>query len=170
MKWLGACIILIASFWIGLEQSRKLSERPRQLRMLKSALKSFEAEIVFGYTPLHESSRKLSERLPSPIADIFSSFAVLLTTSEMDAKEAWKQSVAAVWPRTALKPSEYDILVEFGETLGRYDRQTEQKHILLALTHIERCEEEAIEKQRRYESMLKSLSVLGGLLLILLLF
>ena len=44
---------------------------------------------------------------------------------------------------TSLKRSEYEILVQFGETLGKHDRMTEQKQIILTLTHLEREEEDA---------------------------
>ncbi|KKB42949.1 stage III sporulation protein SpoIIIAB [Bacillus thermotolerans] len=170
MKWLGILLILTASFWIGMEQSRKLSDRTKQIRLLRTALQSLEAEIVHGFTPLHESARKLSERLPQPLSELFASFSELLMSTEWDAKEAWKASLNQVWPRTALTQNEWNILIDFGETVGKYDRLTEQKQIAIAMSHLEHQEEEAREKQRRYGHMIRSLSWLGGLLIVLLLF
>ncbi|HEY9577542.1 MAG TPA: stage III sporulation protein SpoIIIAB [Pseudobacillus sp.] len=170
MKWVGALLILFTSFWIGMEQSKKLSDRPKQIRLIRSALQSLEAEIVYGFTPLHESARKLSERLPPPINELFALFSELLTSTELDAREAWKKSLTKVWPNTALMESERSILLEFGETVGKHDRKTEQKQILVTLKHLERQEEEAYEKQKRYGKMLRSLSLMGGLLIVLLLF
>ncbi|OCA92637.1 stage III sporulation protein SpoIIIAB [Pseudobacillus wudalianchiensis] len=170
MKWIGALLILFSSFCIGMEQSKKLGDRPKQIRFIRSALQTLEAEIVYGFTPLHESARKLSERLPPPINELFALFSELLTSTELDAKEAWKKSLAAIWPKTALMESERAILLEFGETVGKHDRKTEQKQILVTLKHLERQEEEAYEKQKRYGKMLRSLSVMGGLLIVLLLF
>ncbi|WP_203361786.1 stage III sporulation protein SpoIIIAB [Bacillus sp. REN10] len=169
MKWIGALFILFGSFWIGTEQGRKLSERTKQIRLLKSALQALEAEIVYGHTPLHESARKLSERLPPPIASLFSSFAHLLTTTEMDAPSAWRQSLNAIWPYTELKEEERSILLEFGDTVGKHDRLTEQKQILLTLTHLARQEQEAAEKYKQYGKLYRNLSVIGGLFIVLLL-
>jgi stage III sporulation protein AB len=59
---------------------------------------------------------------------------------------------------------------QFGETLGRHDRMSQQKHIMLTLTHLEREEADAIQAQATYEKMTKSLGFLSGLLLIILLF
>ncbi|KIL75264.1 stage III sporulation protein SpoIIIAB [Bacillus badius] len=170
MKWLGALLILFASVWLGAEQSKKLSDRPKQIRFIRSALQTLEAEIVYGLTPLHESARKLSERLPPPVSELFALFSELLTSTELDASEAWKRSLAKVWPRTALMESERAILLEFGETVGKHDRLTEQKQILVTLKHLERQEEEACEKQKKYGKMMRSLSLMGGLLIVLLLF
>ncbi|WP_335870652.1 stage III sporulation protein SpoIIIAB [Bacillus sp. 2205SS5-2] len=169
IKLIGAVFILLATSWAGFEAAKYLSERPRQLRILKVALQSLEAEIMFGHTPLHEAARKLSKQLQKPISWLFESFAERLTSRETTVRDAWEESLDEVWKFTAFKRGEYEVMKQFGENLGRYDLQTQQKHILLALTHLEREEEEARDKQQRYEKMAKSLGVLSGLLLIILL-
>ena len=57
---------------------------------------------------------------------------------------------------------------QFGETLGRHDRISQQKQIMLTLTHLEREEADARDKQKKYEKMVKSLGFFSGLLLIIL--
>jgi stage III sporulation protein AB len=70
---------------------------------------------------------------------------------------------------TALKQGEFEIMKQFGETLGRHDRYSQQKQIMLTLSHLEREERDACERQAKYERMVKSLGFLSGLLLIILL-
>jgi stage III sporulation protein AB len=137
--------------------------------MLKSALQSLEAEIMFGHTPLHEASRRLSTQIPRPLSWFFESFAKKLTQTETTVKEAWEESLKEVWRLTALKQGEFEIMKQFGETLGRHDRYSQQKQIMLTLSHLEREEEDARERQAKYEKMVKSLGFLSGLLLIILL-
>ena len=57
---------------------------------------------------------------------------------------------------------------QFGETLGRHDRFPAKTN-MLTLTHLEREETEARDKQMKYEKMVKSIGFLSGLLLIILL-
>ncbi|MGX1824532.1 stage III sporulation protein SpoIIIAB, partial [Heyndrickxia sporothermodurans] len=166
---IGAIFIILSTTWAGFELSRHLSERPKQLRMLRTALQSLEAEIMYGHTPLHEASRKLAAQLPKPISIIFERFSQKLTTMETTVKIAWEESLQEIWKITALKKSEYEILIQFGETLGKHDRATEQKQIILTLTHLEREESEARDKQQKYEKMMKSLGFLSGLLIVILL-
>ena len=71
--------------------------------------------------------------------------------------------------KDSFKKHEFEIMKQFGETLGRHDRFSQQKHILLTLTHLEREETEASDKQAKYEKMVKSVGFLSGLLLIILL-
>lgn len=70
-KIIGAAIIIIATTWAGFEAAKKLSMRPRQLRQLKVAMQSLEAEIMYGHTPLKEAARKLSKQMAKPLS-IFS--------------------------------------------------------------------------------------------------
>jgi len=169
IKIIGAVFILIATTWTGFEAARHLSERPRQLRQLKSALQSLEAEIMYGHTPLHEASRRLAAQLTKPLSWFFEGFSNRLMSSETTVKAAWEESLKEVWKLTALKQGELEILKQFGETLGRHDRTSQQKHIQLAITHLEREEADACDKQIKYERMVKSLGFLSGLLLVILL-
>ncbi|WP_204524712.1 stage III sporulation protein SpoIIIAB [Litchfieldia alkalitelluris] len=169
MKILGAIFILAASTWIGFEISKHLNERPRQLRYLRTALKSLEAEIMYGHIPLDEAASNLSRQVPKPLSWFFDVFSKKLRSGELMVRTAWEDSMNDIWKLTAFKQGEYEILKQFGETLGQSDRVSQQKHILLALTHLEREEYDAREKQAKYEKMIKSLGFLSGLLLIILL-
>jgi len=169
MKIIGAIFIIIATTWAGFEVARHLNERPRQLRQLKSALQSLEAEIMYGHTPLHEAARRLSTQFTKPISTFFASFGKRLTNSETTVKDAWEESLKEVWKLTAFKQGEFEIMKQFGETLGRHDRHSQQKQIRLTLAHLEREEADAYDRQAKYEKMVKSLGFLSGLLLIILL-
>ncbi|MCZ0754665.1 stage III sporulation protein SpoIIIAB [Anoxybacillus sp. J5B_2022] len=169
MKWFGALLILLATTWSGFEASRQLSERPRQLRQLKIALQALEAEIMYGHTPLAEAALHLARQLAFPFSRFFERFAEKLQTGETSVHEAWEDSLRAIWRATALKQGEFEVMKQFGETLGQYDRVAQQKQIALALVHLDREEQDALEKKARYEKMAKSLGFLVGLLLIILL-
>ena len=169
IKIVGAILILFATTWTGFEVAKQLTERPRQLRALKTALQSLEAEIMYGHTPLHEAARRLSQQLPSPINGFFNKFGNKLTESETTVRDAWEESLKEIWGKTALKKGEFEIMKQFGETLGRHDRVSQQKQIMLTLTHLEREENEARDRQNKYEKMVKNIGFLTGLLLIILL-
>jgi stage III sporulation protein AB len=168
IKLIGAILIITATTWTGFEASRHLSERPKQLRLLRSALQSLEAEIMYGHTPLHEAARRLAEQLSKPLSSFFAEFSTKLTETETTAREAWEASLKEIWKQTALKQREFEIMKQFGETLGRHDRMSQQKQIMLTLTHLESEEADARDKQMKYEKMVKSLGFLAGLLLTIL--
>jgi stage III sporulation protein AB len=166
---MGAIFIIIATTWAGFEAAKHLSARTRQLRQLKVALQSLEAEIMYGHTSLIVASQNISKQLPNPLSQLFETFAAKLIKGHTSVKGAWEESLEDVWRFTAFKQGEYEVLKQFGETLGQHDRISQQKHIKLALSHLEREEADAIDRQNRYERMMKSLGVLTGLLLVILL-
>ncbi|MBM6617329.1 stage III sporulation protein SpoIIIAB [Bacillus suaedaesalsae] len=169
MKLLGAIIILIVTTWTGFEAAKHLSERPRQIRQLKVALQSLEAEIMYGHLPLFDACMNISKQMKKPLSWFFEDFAKRLKNGEQSVREAWNESLEDVKRFTAFKQGEIEVLQQFGETLGQHDRISQQKHILLTLTHLEREELDAQDKQTKYEKMIKSLGFLSGLLLIVLL-
>ena len=71
IKLIGAAIIMLATTWAGFEAAEKSVRRPRQLRQLKVALQSLEAEIMYGHTPLKEAAQKLQKQLPKPLNQLF---------------------------------------------------------------------------------------------------
>ncbi|UOY89772.1 stage III sporulation protein SpoIIIAB [Bacillus glycinifermentans] len=169
LKLFGAVLILAAATWIGFEMAKPFSERPKQIRQLLAALQSLEAEIMYGHTPLRLASKHIAEQLSEPVSSLFETFSHKLGEGTASAGAAWEDSLRKVWPETALKTKEFDILRQFGETLGRHDLVSQQKHIKLALTHLETEEAEANLAQAKNEKMVKSLGFLSGLLLVLLL-
>ncbi|MGC4376515.1 stage III sporulation protein SpoIIIAB [Fictibacillus sp. Mic-4] len=169
MNWLGAICILAASTWMGFELAKKVTDRTKQLRNFKVALQSLEAEIMYGLIPLDEAFLHLSEQLHGPTSDFFRMVSEKLTAKSTTVQQAWDEAINENRHQLALKNNELEILRQFGATLGRHDRQNQQKQIKLALTHLERELSEAKDAQVKYEKMFKSLGFLTGLLLIILL-
>lgn len=168
-KLIGALIIILATTWTGFASANKLSMRPRQLRQLKVAMQSLEAEIMYGQTPLKEAAQKLSKQMPKPLSSFFEMFSKRLESGETTVKEAWDESLERIWESLALKQGEFEILSQFGETLGKSDKYHQQKQIMLTMAHLEREESDALDRQAKYEKMMKSLGFLSGLLIIILL-
>lgn len=169
MKWIGALLLLCATTWVGFEFARKLNDRPKQIRQLKNALQILEAEILYSHSPVIEACESLAKQLPEPICWLFGSIGEDLNKEPAVLYDVWEKNVENFWPLTAFGRDEKEILKQFGRTLGQHDFSQQQKHIQLALTHLQRELEEAQEYQHRYSKMAKSLGFLTGLLVVLLL-
>lgn len=169
IKMIGAILIFCSTTWFGYEAAKRYINRTKQIQSFRQALQTLEAEIMYGHMPLGEASQKIAEQLKEPISIHFLLFARKLVDETYTVKKAWKESLNEIWHLTALKKAEYEILAQFGENLGRHDRQTEQKQIMLTMTHLKREEDDARDMQTRYAKMYRSLGVLSGLLIIVLL-
>ncbi|WP_077621606.1 stage III sporulation protein SpoIIIAB [Sediminibacillus massiliensis] len=169
MKWIGAMILLIATSWAGIEFAKKLTDRPKQIRQLKNALQVMEAEILYSHATIAEACISVARQLPRPVSEFFEKVGVELGKRNRDLYEIWVENLDDIWQFVSLRENEKEILRQFGRTLGQHDFIQQQKHIQLALSHLERELQEALEQQNRYSKMVKSLGFLTGLLLVLLL-
>lgn len=169
MKWLGALLIIVAASWAGYAAALKYRERTRQVRQLKVALQTLEAEIVYSLTPLNEAAEKIAAMITFPVSEFFFTFSNKLSEGNASVPEAWNASLNEIKPLMCLEKNELEILKQFGATLGQHDREHQQKQIRLALLHLEKEEAEAKDEQLKYEKMTKSLGLLGGLLIVIML-
>ncbi|MFP7493666.1 stage III sporulation protein SpoIIIAB [Terribacillus saccharophilus] len=169
MKLVGAILVLIAATWAGFDLSRRLQQRPKQIRQLISSLQVMEAEILYSQTSIIETSENLAKQVPKPAAEFFHQLADQLQLHPEGLYECWEETTETWMSSTALKAAEKDIWLQFGRTLGQHDFEQQQKHIQLARTHLERELEEAEEANQRYGKMFRNLGFLTGLLIVLLL-
>jgi stage III sporulation protein AB len=171
LKVIGAVLILFSGTMFGFYQAALLSRRPRQIRQFIQALQRLETEIVYGLTPLTIAFRKLADQLPHPAAGLFRRAGEALAAStDRSAGDIWRQAAEEQWKYTALKSGEKQILLQLGHTLGRSDREDQVKHLRLAVSQLQAEEGAALEEQKRYESMWKSLGVLMGALVVILMY
>jgi stage III sporulation protein AB len=171
IKLIGAALILFSGAMIGFYQASQYAARPRQIRQLIQALKLLETEILYGFTPLPEALGKIGRQMSPPISEIFIDTADQLgENSGTTTTDAWRQAISDHWRRTAMKPVEEDIVRQLGLTLGTTDRDDQIKHLQLAVTSLRAEEEAARDDQSRYEKMWKSLGILTGALVVVLMY
>jgi stage III sporulation protein AB len=169
MQWIGALLFVITSTWVGFEWSSRLSNRPKQIRQLKNALQRLEAEILYSQLPLNEAFLVIAKQTPQPISKFFDTLYYELEHDKRDLFSVWEQSVNGLMKYSSLGRNEQEIIKQFGRTLGQHDFHQQQKHIQLTLSHLERELEEARDHHLKYGKMAKSLGVLCGLFVVLLL-
>lgn len=171
LKLLGAMLILLAGTLLGFYQASQLSRRPKQVSELIRLLQRLETEIVYGFTPLPEALRQTGRTGTPPVGALFLDTAVELAKPDGRSVHAiWEQTLAAGWRYTSMKPNERDVLLQLGHTLGLTDREDQVKHLRLAVSQLQGEAECAREEQQRYERMWKSLGVLMGLLVVILMY
>ncbi|TGA96396.1 stage III sporulation protein SpoAB [Sporolactobacillus shoreae] len=167
IQLLGSLLIVVSSTSAGIVIARGFRDRPKEIRQWRSALQSIEAEIVYGRIPVDDMAGHLSVQLPHPIAFFFQILQKKMVSEKMPLREAWPDAIKVFWPETSMRKAEKEVILQFGSTLGTEDAENQQKHIQLALAHLEREEEEARARQEANEKMTRSLGFLAGILIVL---
>jgi stage III sporulation protein AB len=171
LKFIGAVFILIAAALFGFLQALHYARRPKQIRGLIGALQRMETEMTYALTPLPELLEALSRQTAEPIASLYRVAAErLMSTSGISTREIWQQEVKETWIRTSMKLPEQEIMLQLGHVLGMSDRGDQVKHLHLAVSQLQLEEADSREEQRKYEKMWKSLGILIGALLVILMY
>lgn len=171
IKLLGAILVLTATTGIGFVIAQRLVTRPKQIRRLINALSILETEIHYGSETLVTACQTIGNRKIDLVSELFQQMSKNLI--KMDGASTYDCLYVAVekwWPTTALKESEKEVFLQFCKTLGTSDRQNQLSHLSLAKQNLRIEEEKAREEQGQYEKMVRTLGLLGGALLIILLY
>ncbi|MED5017560.1 stage III sporulation protein SpoIIIAB [Paenibacillus chibensis] len=170
LKLLGAVLILLSGTLAGFHQAARFAARPKQIRELILAMQRLETEISYGFTPLPDAFSKMAEQLGEPLRTLFKRAAHYMASSGITAQESIQRSLQENWKRTAMKTPERDILHQLSFTLGTSDRQDQIKHIALAAQQLKHEEAMARDEQAKYEKISRSLGLLIGALIVILIF
>ncbi|MBA4494984.1 stage III sporulation protein SpoIIIAB [Paenactinomyces guangxiensis] len=171
LKLLGACLILTACTWIGFQMARHVADRPRQIRQLRSALSYLETEIGYGTRPLIQACRQIASQELGPVSRLFATSAKNL--AQMDGAstfECFERAIELEWKNNALGRSEQAIMLNLSRTLGISDREDQLHHLALANSNLKVEEMKAREEQERYEKMYKTVGILAGALIVILMY
>ncbi|MEX2104863.1 MAG: stage III sporulation protein SpoIIIAB [Bacilli bacterium] len=171
MKLIASIMIIAASTLWGMNKAFRYSKRVNELRQLQQAFKLLETEIVYGFTPLAEAFLHISQRHNGSIGKLFAQMGIGVNDNQnLTTGQLWEVTLDRIWSETALKKRDREILHQLGAQLGATDRQDQIKHIQLALRMLESEEMDAQHEQKMYASMYRNLGVLGGLLLVILMY
>ncbi|GEN45290.1 stage III sporulation protein SpoIIIAB [Alkalibacillus haloalkaliphilus] len=167
MKWIGAIMILFTCTWVGIDIARNYSKRPKQIRELLQALQIMEAEIVYAQEPIHRVLSYVSKQLSPPVSYIFHDLSEQLMLGDASLQSLWEDVVSKQWRQTAMKAKEKEVVLQFGQSLGLHNIEQQQKQIQLAKVHLQHELEAALEDEKRFSGMFRTLGVLSGLLFVL---
>jgi len=170
LKWIGALLLIASTTCIGLYLSNRLEKRPKHIRQFMNALQVLEAEITYSQVSLQVAFQILSTQLPEPIKHFFHGLSKDMLKDRADFMLLWDEWVDNLAESASYKKNEIEIIKQFGGSLGQHDFTQQQKQIQLTLTHLDRELQDARDEQTKYSKLAKSLGVLSGVFIFLLLF
>ncbi len=171
LKLITGIVIVGCSTFIGIEMAKGYVLRTKEIRDLVAGLSRLDTEISQYATRLPEAFARIGETVHGEIGLLFTDAAGMLTSKDFyTAAEAWRQALKQHKQGLHLDGEEYDILYRLGDQLGNSHAEGQRQYIRLTLNQLSAQEEKAIAMRAKYERMYKSLGVLGGLTLAILLF
>jgi stage III sporulation protein AB len=170
LKIIGSIMIILSSSFIGYVLSRDCSRRPREIRELQGLLQMLENEISYLSSYISDAFERICKASTADVTIFFKDTASSLRKDDsLNASEAWERAVTRNIKRTSLSKEDEGILISFGKMLGNSDIEGQIKNIGLALSQLKNQEQKAEEARAKSEKMFKSLGILGGLAVVVIL-
>lgn len=170
MKLLGALLVLLACSGLGMAAAAAIAARPRQLQKLRSDLTWLEMDINYAATPLPEALAKLAQISEEPVRSLWQETLACLANGEgVTAEEAWQRSLRRFRRLSALQENDLAVLRDFGAGLGTTNRQEQLKKFKLLQEQLAALQTQAEEARQKTERLYRTLGVLTGIALIILL-
>jgi stage III sporulation protein AB len=166
----GAVLVVLGSVALGWYYGAKDGLRMRDLQEMKKAMTILAAEIDYMRAPLVDACRNVAARVDGGVAAFFRRFYGAMENGEATtAYQLWSAAAAESRLALALSAEDYGVLDAFGKTLGCLNNKMQQDSIALTTNYLD---EQIVSIQKRAEKstrMYRSLGVIGGLLIVVVL-
>lgn len=169
MKLLGAVMLFFVCAKIGFHLANFFVRRPRELRQMRGALSILETEISFGATPLQQACQLVGSRESGPVGRFFIRVSEHLQRADgTSAFDCWQAALGEGKAELAMREQDRQILLRLGKKLGLSDTDDQIHHLRLAQITLETEESRAEIERGKYERLCRSMGVLIGALLVIL--
>lgn len=169
MKWL-LCVGMIALCGgVGFQAGNVLTNRRKGISSLVFALDILRGEIAYSMTPLRRAFQKIARVTPGQVGMFFASCAQEMEGNCRRMEDIWKQELKTLEKQLPLGGEEMDSLLHLGAVLGRNDQENQQKALDAARAQLQQLLDEARQKEREEIRLYRSLGVMAGIFLVILL-
>ena len=162
--------IFFSSTYLGYIYGKAYSFRLENLIYLKQAIKVLETEIIYGATPLPEALANVCKKSNPKIASIFKDIRKDLVKNKRALIYSSFLSIEDdLYNKYCFKKKEIEILMDLGRVIGGSHRDDQEKNFLLTLVQLEEVILEAKSERDKNEKLYRSLGVIGGIGIIIIL-
>lgn len=168
LKWMGSLCVMAGALCWGLGAARELGRRVETLEGLREGLSDLDRELTFRLAPLPALLEQLGKEKTGAAGDFFrTAFLQWQKDPEGGLHQSWRLAMTKCL--SLLRSEERQVLLEVGQTLGRYDAQTQSKALARAVRRLEGYRQAAREEAQRLGRVYATLAIAGGAALVLVL-
>lgn len=170
LKLFGIGMIFSASVMIGYSMSRDYLLRLRILGDFNKMLLLLKGEIKYSNSGISETIKKVSERCENTIGNFLKGVSDNFEENEMTLKDSWNKALEKFLKcNTGLKNKDILMIEEFGINLGITDKETQVNNILNLMEEIDITIKELNEEKGEKCRLYRTLGVMAGAFMVIVL-
>ena len=137
---------------------------------LQQIIRLLQSEVIVFANPIHIALENISRRISDEIQQVYSIIKESIVKNQTgDLYSCFLQSIDYLRNTCLLKDDDIDIFLALGKVLGKTDRMDQELQFKYALNEFELLIVEAKDDKNKNEKMYRSLGVLMGLGMIIIL-
>jgi len=169
-KWKGCLMVFAGCTGLGLKLSGRLTERQRALQKLMELLLNLKSQMCGLGIPLSAAFENIAKDGTGGVwSDIFLQCSNIMKAEHLDAGNAWKKSIVQNKDGLPLDQSDWEELSDFGEMLGKSDRQNQESVLNMEKEKLAALEKKAREAMETKGKLYRNMGVLSGAAVVILL-
>lgn len=162
--------MITSSSGIGFSYSFYLGRRLEQLRQLQRMALLLRGEISYGNAVLTEALASIGRKLEEPFCFFLNRVSSRLKGyPDKSFQQVFQEEVRETLKQSALSAKDKEALMQMGAFLGYLDKDMQLRTVELYLEELDREIQAAKESIPGRQKLCRSLGILGGLFLVLLL-
>lgn len=165
VKYIILLLIFFSSTAIGILLSKKYVNRANELKEMRNALNMFKTKIKYTYEPIPNIFKEISKNLTTSVSNIFK-----IANEKMKietAGQAWNDAIEEC--NTNLSREDLNILKGLGKLLGKTDVEGQLSEIELTSSFIDTQIEKSETERAKNEKLYKTLGIVAGLAIVIVL-
>ncbi|MEW9500388.1 hypothetical protein [Jeotgalibacillus marinus] len=168
IQLLGAIFIVVGSGLEGFRRAYMLQKHQRVLINLANAFSWMQNEIVKRQTPILDIVKDQQLR-KGDVELLYEKFNHHLVVSQFLLRDAWIEAVKEYGEYSLLNQEDLEWIERIGEAIQQFDRQSIDKELSFVIDVLRNRHHEARNRAIQFGKLYKTLGVMGGVLLVLLL-
>ncbi|WP_077370075.1 stage III sporulation protein SpoIIIAB [Anaerosalibacter sp. Marseille-P3206] len=170
LKIFGSLLIILSSSLMGYMYGIRYRDRVNNLVLLENCIKLLETEIIYAANPLPEALMNVYRKGNQKVSYVFERIAdELVVNKSGTVYECFESVVNISRDELCFKDEDIELFLTLGRTIGTSDRFDQEKNFKLILTQIKTLEVEAQLSKEKNEKLYKSLGILSGLAIVIIL-
>lgn len=158
-------LIVAITTYIGILISKKYVNRVKQLKDLKLKLLELKNKMKFTYEPLGNIFLELSKNGEEKVRNVFKE--IYINMNKKSLKEVWNKAFDS--EQLSFTKEDREIIKELGNLLGKTDLEGQVSKLEVTDLFIDMQIEKGENERRKSEKMYKSLGVIFGIALVIIL-
>lgn len=167
IKYISLTTILFLAIYIGNLMSKKYINRVKELIQIKLALNILKSKIKFTHIPLKDIFEQIYKNTEEKNIKEFWKNTIKELNKNSEIEMAWRSAIKGT--ETNLNKEDLNILLDMGKLLGKTDIDGQVSNLEIASSFIDNQIEKAEVEKQKNSKLYKTLGVVSGLAIIIVL-